>query len=143
MLLISSIDKSNSFNSDRFSAFLLFISISILRISLFPTSTEKTYSCLRVWISSLIFCSRVSTSRRTVAAIVRRFVPSFLAFTLNSVRSSERAALNKYAAYYQPLLLIYLVGKEAKAHILRVLFRHHRFPRLVTPSDNHRPHSFH
>ena len=41
LLLISSIDKSNSFNSDRFSAFLLFISISILLVSSFLANVEK------------------------------------------------------------------------------------------------------
>jgi hypothetical protein len=40
LLLISSIDKSNSLSSDRFSAFRLFMSISILVVSFqFYTST--------------------------------------------------------------------------------------------------------
>lgn len=116
LLLISSIERSNTFNSDRFSALRLLRSISILqamasaliqiqvllvrRCSYFVIKIlwGTTYSCFSVCISSLIFCSSISTSLRMVLAMVFNAVPSFLALTLNSVLSSDNAARNRYAA---------------------------------------------
>lgn len=54
LLFISSIDKSKIFNSDRFSAFLLFISISILFtwLALHPT---RLYRGRKKWTGYLLY----------------------------------------------------------------------------------------
>jgi hypothetical protein len=88
---------SRPFCSDLFSAFRLFISISILSVS--RARSRATHSCFNVWISSLSFCSKLSTSLCIAPAIVFNAKLSLRARTLSSVRSSDNAALKRYAAY--------------------------------------------
>lgn len=58
-----------------------------------------THSCFNCAISSFIRPSSASTSLRSAAVAERIAAVSFLVSTLISVRSSESAALKRYACY--------------------------------------------
>ena len=64
-------------------------------------SQFKTYSCFKVAMSSFMRASNVSTSRRSAEVAVRIAADSFLVSIVVSVRSSDNAALNKYACYME------------------------------------------
>lgn len=96
----TSIAISYPFCSDRVSLFRLFMSISMLRSSLSISGSpmraaEGAHSCFSVPTSSLSFWLSASTSRRINDVVDLSVMPSLRARTDSSVRSSDRAALNR------------------------------------------------
>lgn len=60
-------------------------------------SPRRTHSCFRFAMSSFIFASSISTSFFSAFRLVLSVAVSFRVLSVNSVRSSERAALKRYA----------------------------------------------